>query len=133
MMQALSRDLIIADWQYSAPHAPVETALTLQAAGFSTLLCPWDRSDACTDAAVRTVRENHLAGILHTTWHTLSSGMPYVGRVAAGCWAPLPDGAIGAEGESFRLKTAALLRRAFPTHDYAKTGWAEKEIEADIR
>lgn len=131
MMRALSHDLIIADWQYDVREAPVETALTLQKAGFSTLLCPWDRRAACTDACVRTVREHHLGGILHTTWHTLRSGMAYVGRVAAQCWAP--DGAAAGEGTGDLLRTAALLRRAFPPENYAQAGWAEKEVEADIR
>ena len=39
----LSRDILIADWQYDATEAPVETSSIFQSAGYDCLLCPRDK------------------------------------------------------------------------------------------
>ena len=125
MRAALSHDILVADWQYEVKRAPLRSSLLLRDAGFSTLLCPWDRSADNVDACLQTVREAGLFGVLHTTWHTLSAGMPYVGRVAARCWETPVDG--GTAGDA--LRTAAILRRVFDAGGhYARTGFAKQEI-----
>lgn len=77
----LSRSILIADWQYSVKTAPVETSLYLSKLGFRVLVCPWDRSMAAQNACLKTAMDNNLYGVIHTTWHTLSGGMPYVGTL----------------------------------------------------
>ena len=126
LTRALSGRVTVADWQYSVRYSPVETALTLKKAGFPVLLCPWDRSEACTDACLHTVKEAGLTGILHTTWHTLSTGLPYVGRVAAGCFSVGENRSTGiGSGEEMRVRTAALLRRvAFADGVYTHAGFS---------
>ncbi len=122
MLTHLDRNIVIADWHYQAPVAPVETSAIFQNAGFDTLLCPWDRGMAQTKAAISTTKEYGLMGFMHTTWHTLSSGMPYVTLTAVG----------GFESMDTRKKliTAALLRKVMPANgDYRKAGWRKTQID----
>jgi len=126
LLANLSRDVIIADWQYHALKAPIETSLLFKDAGFDCLLCPWDEGKAQLDACMDTLRTHQLRGVIHTTWHTLSKGMPYVAMAAVGCFE---------ENNAYTLRqarthVAALLRKIYPAcGDYARAGWARKQID----
>lgn len=123
MLKRLSRDLIIADWQYDAVQAPVETASVFAQAGFDCLLCPWDRGKAQMSAVFSTVKDQSLMGFLHTTWHTLSKGMPYVTRAAIQGFENVDISAT--------TYTAALLRRVMPIGgDYTKAGWSKIQVDS---
>ena len=127
LLQMLDHRMIIADWQYDAQKAPVETALIFQKAGFDVILCPWDRSLACIEAHTATVKASGLHGIMHTTWHTLSSGTPMVTKSAVLSWQN--EDASGRHMANCSAKTAALLRKAyFVDGSYTKAGWAKYEI-----
>ena len=125
MLGLLDRGIVIADWQYHAKNAPVETEAVFREAGFDCLLCPWDEGRPQINAVLTTVKQQNLMGVMHTTWHTLSSGMPYV-LIAA----------IGGLEEKFyldfahiRTYTAALLRKVFPVNgDYRRAGTAKQQI-----
>ena len=121
LLSRLDKNVVIADWQYDSPKAPVETSAVFSEAGFDSLICPWDRGRAHTRAAISTVKEMSLMGILHTTWHTLSDGMPIVALTAIESFTPLPaDSRL-----AVRIVTAALLRRVMPTHgNYEMSGWS---------
>ena len=131
MLSKLDKNVLLAYWQYDACRFPVETSLYLKEKGFSVLLCPWDRGMNRTNACLETAKIHGLDGILHTTWHTLSSGMPYVAKTARGCF--LPAGAKDVRDENPALhfnKTAEILRKVYPCGgDYRKSGWSKKEIE----
>ena len=121
----LKKDVIIADWQYHSTEAPIETCSVFQKAGFDCILCPWDEGRSQTDAALATVKDQSLMGYMHTTWHTLSSGMPYVTLMGVGGFEDIKT----YKNASARPHTAALLRKVMPINgDYAKAGWAEFEI-----
>jgi hypothetical protein len=61
---------------------------------------------------------------MHTTWHTLSSGYPYLLLVAQLC---LQNEAIG--NIDACMMSASVLRKAYFTDgDYEKSGWSEREI-----
>ncbi len=124
LLGRLSRDVVIADWQYDAKVAPVETTQVFTQAGFDCILCPWDRGIAQTKSAISTVQDKALMGMMHTTWHTLSSGMPFVMLAARGF--------DRVEGHGFNIKpagTAALLRKVMPIDgDYEKAGWGKIEV-----
>lgn len=125
MLQRLHRRILVADWQYSAKQAPVETAATFVQAGFDCLLCPWDEGSAQSKAVLATVKEQGLMGVLHTTWHTLSRGMPYVTLIAVGGFESLDN----YQGTENRTRTAALLRKVMPCNgDYQKAGWSKIEV-----
>ena len=129
LLTHLDPRIVIADWQYGVRKAPVETALVFRDAGFDTLLCPWDRTESPNSVTpcVQTAMQEDLFGILHTTWHTLSRGMPEVARAAFHAWNPSdvaePLPAFFATG------AATLLRKVYPVNgDYEKAGWAKKQI-----
>jgi len=126
MLARLNRELIIADWQYDAKEAPVETAAVFADAGFDCLLCPWDRGILPMRAVIRTVKEQTLMGVLHTTWHTLSAGMPYVTIAAAGAW----ESGDRYEHRKARTDTAALLRKIMPACGiYERAGWSKIQVD----
>lgn len=126
MLEHLSRDIIIADWQYDAVQAPVETAAVFRQAGFDCLLCPWDRGTSQMNAVLETVAEQALMGVLHTTWHTLSRGMPYVTFAAVAGF----ETGDSCDMMSLLTQSAALLRKVMPVHsDYTKAGWSKIQID----
>ena len=126
MLKRLSKDLIIADWQYDAVQSPVETAATFSQENFECLLCPWDRGFPQMRAVISTVKEQSLVGFLHTTWHTLSRGMPYVTLAAISSFESIDK----CEMTQTRTYTAALLRKVMPTgSDYAKAGWSKIQVD----
>ena len=123
MLKNLCRDIVIADWQYDAVQAPVETVSVFAQAGFDCLLCPWDRGKAQMSAVFSTVKDQSLMGFLHTTWHTLSNGMPYVTRAAIQGFENVDISAT--------TYTAALLRKVMPIGgDYTKAGWSKIQVDS---
>lgn len=125
LLSRLSKDIVIADWQYNSVELPVETAYVFQKAGFNCLLCPWDRGKAQTTAVLSTIKTQKLNGLLHTTWHTLSSGMPYVTAAAVGCFEDIENRTF----DELRTGSAALLRKVMPIcGDYVKAGWSKIQV-----
>lgn len=125
LLKALDRHIIIADWQYDAKAAPVETALTLKAAGFDPLLCPWDKGEAQLNACIDTVKRESLHGILHTTWHTLTSGTPFVLLAAVRCH----DTDNRTSHLEAYTKAAAILRGVMPAKgEYRRAGFARGQV-----
>lgn len=125
MLSHISRDVIIADWQYDTVKAPVETALIFKNAGFDTLLCSWDRSNDNIYSCVTTVKEHSLKGFIHTTWHTLSGNLPYVTVAAKACF----EEKSSCSWLEAATLTAALLRKVyFVNGDYSKAGWSRNDV-----
>ncbi len=122
-LSKLDKRVVIADWQYDCRKYPVETSYVFKNRGFDTLICPWDRSIENSHSCAVTARDGFF-GIIHTTWHTLSSGYPLVLSTALSVngYPPKDMGFLG-------RKTADLLRKAFPANgDYKKAGWAKNQI-----
>jgi len=125
LLEHLSRDVIVADWQYWAKKAPVETSAVFTRAGFDCILCPWDQGMDELRSCLTTAGEQKLFGLMHTTWHTLTQGMPYVTMAALGCF----EDVSGKRLNWLRTQTAALLRKVSPAEgDYEKAGWAKNQI-----
>lgn len=129
MLDHLSKDIIIGDWQYRSKFAPIETPAVFSEKGFACLLCSWDMGMPHMAACVDSVNTQNLFGLMHTTWHTLSTGMPYVTVAAAESYDGLP---MDTEKTFFRIMrsaTSALLRKVYPVNgDYEKAGWAPCDI-----
>ena len=124
-LENLKKNIIIADWQYRVLEAPVETTAVFQNAGFDSLICTWDESRPFIDSALETIKNQSLMGYMHTTWHTLSAGMPYVTLMGVGGFENIKDYKFVA----VRPYTAALLRKVMPINgDYEKAGWAKFDI-----
>ncbi len=129
LLDHVSRKVLIADWQYEAKEFPVETSAVFLQAGFDCLLCPWDRGNDQMKAILSTVQQQSLAGYMHTTWHTLSGGLPYVTVAAAVGWEG--NDAYWARQRMECTYTAALWRKVFPTGgEYEKAGWSKVQINS---
>ena len=126
-LDKLSRRIVMADWQYDTVEFPVETVSVFKDAGFDCLLCPWDKGGIPqVSATLHTVKDRALLGYMHTTWHTLSSGTPYVTLMGAGGFADVS----GLPKIAAYPHTAALLRRVMPAcGDYERAGWSHRQID----
>lgn len=126
LLGRLDKGVILADWQYNAPVAPVETAEVFSKRGFDCLLCPWDKGRAHTVAAIQTVIDKKLFGFLHTTWHTLSGGMPILVLTSS---LALDGVEVGGKFSAHTV-AAALWRKVMPAMgDYKRAGWSKEQID----
>ena len=124
-LEHLSKRLIIADWQYWAYEYPVETCAVFQKAGFDCILCPWDEGRTQIDAALATIKDQSLMGYMHTTWHTLTKGMPYVTLMGMGGF----ENVEKYKTVTMETYTAALLRKVMPAGGaYEKAGWGKFDV-----
>ena len=121
----LNHNIVIADWNYAINKAPVESAKIFRDEGFDTLICPWDSYQGKNaDACIETADEYALFGVMHTTWHTLSTGFPYVLHTAVECF----------DGSRIPLvvlhsTAAAFLRKVWSSGgEYRKAGWSKTQI-----
>lgn len=118
----LTRDIIIADWQYGVHNELWKSSPVFKNEGFDVMCCPWDKYDN-VNAAIETVNENKLTGIIHTTWHTLFKG--YSLLVYAGMNSYDSEYKLRGSGNCFY--SAYVARKAMPScGDYEKSGWSEK-------
>ena len=76
-------------------------------------------------AVMDTVKERSLMGFMHTTWHTLTSGMPYVFMMAQDA-ASYPF-----EWASAATAAASLLRKVLPVCGvYERAGWSKIQVHS---
>lgn len=123
MMSVFDKDIIMADWQYWIKEAPVETSINLKKSGFNVLICPFDVSYEGSNACLETAKTYGLDGIIHTTWHTLSEGYPYIAKIAYGCWCN------NTNVDELTTKTAAIVRKLQCCNGvYEKAGWSRYQI-----
>ena len=129
MLNKISKDIIIADWQYTCEYAPVETALIFKDAGFNVALCPWDRSAEQLYSCTTTVKDNELFGFIHTTWNSLAMGMPYVAIASVTSFENSAPSLM-----TMRPRTAGLLRKVYDCKgEYEKSGWANIQTGVGIK
>ena len=123
-LNLLNKDIIIADWQYDSPVYPVETSKIFADAGFEVIICPWDRGCGESEACIKTAKDG-LLGIMHTTWHTLSSGFGMIYYIGEKCW----NDAVSGDWACLCTNSASILRKCyFANGDYRTAGWSQKEI-----
>ena len=70
-LKTLSRDIIIADWQYSyrdKKQTFFPTSIQFKEAGFDVIVCPWEVKTGIY-ALAKSAKDNKLFGYLETTWH----------------------------------------------------------------
>lgn len=130
----LDKNIIIADWQYSSPVYPVETAKVFVENGFQVMLSSYDSTKIELDAVQKTVIEQKLKGHLHTTWCTLTRGMPMILMAAVGSFEQDESCVrVTQVNTIYRTQTAALLRKVMPVNgDYEKSGWSKVQIETTL-
>ena len=138
LLANLSKDIIIADWQYEATDDTWITTKKFISYGFSVLCCPWD-SEENISSAVSTAKNLEVMGIMETTWHTLITIFPLM--VFGGYYAysygnkdalhPLYKHERAKD--TFRCHAASIARKVSPSNgQYTKAGWAEKSVGAGL-
>ncbi|MBQ7386545.1 MAG: family 20 glycosylhydrolase [Clostridia bacterium] len=127
MLDGLSKDIIIADWQYNATEHPFKTSEHLKNRGFSVIVAPYDESFANGACAVKTANELSLSGVLHTTWHTLWRGMRPLNLVLRRAW----DKDYDWNDENI-MYVGALVGKVSPARDFESAGWSREQIGTGI-
>lgn len=127
VFEKLNKRIIIADWQYLAKVEPVETSLTVKSYGYDCLVCPFSCGFAMTNATINTVADHGLMGFIHTTWHTLSTGTPYVTMAAISGYAKLSSDEKTVRNHA-EISSADTLRKVLPAGGvYEHAGWSRKQ------
>jgi hypothetical protein len=120
----LDRRLVIADWHYGTVNAPLATSVYFKEAGFEILGCPWSEAGGNTFSHVQTAMMLGTNGVMHTTWHTLTRGMPFVAVCMTQSWMGV-DTSVNRLG----MDVAALLRKIyFVNGNYELAGWSKEQI-----
>ena len=118
----LPRDIIMADWQYSKTEE-FKTSVDLAADGFDVVCCPW-KNPLNVVAAVDTVKNNSLFGVIGTTWHTLPHMQWLIPKISDKMW-----GDSTLSDQEYHLYCSYNVRRCVPAKgDYDKAGFVEKEL-----
>ena len=123
----LTKDILIADWQYYAKDNPMWSAKTFAENGFDVVLAPFDCAHG-TEACVNNVLDCGYFGMMQTTWHLLSRQMILVLESGDFMWQ-----GVGRHNKMDRefigFESASYLRRLLPQKAYAKAGVSREEIE----
>ena len=129
MIDGLSRDVIIADWQYNVSTEKWESSKLFKENGFDVVCCAYD-GRVGTSKAVETAYKWGMMGYMKTTWHTLGSSL-MVQLVQSGLGAY--DGKYDPDYPLFSAfvdRCAGIVRKISPSDgDYLKAGWKQKQIE----
>lgn len=86
MLEGLSKDIIVADWQYNTASTPWKTSAVIKSKGFEVICCPWDNLRNMDSAVDTAVSDEHL-GIMETTWNHLLDSNGIVLMIRAGMMA----------------------------------------------
>ena len=138
LVNNLSKDIIIADWEYEAYDDVWKTTEILNSYGFTMLCCPWNSEENIV-SAIKTVNTLGVMGIMETTWHTLIQIFPLM--VFGGYYAysygnenalhPLYKHTLAKD--TFRCHAATIARKVSPSGgEYLRAGWAEESVGAGL-
>lgn len=76
LLERLPKDVVICDWQYSAPKKDETwptTTFFQEEKGFDVLVCPWRDTAGIRSLATKSAETNGM-GVLCTTWHHFYGG-----------------------------------------------------------
>lgn len=124
-LDRLSRELIIADWQYEIQEGLAGSTEFFVENGFRTLVSPWDTVENI-ECMIHTAIEKNAMGVLATTWDTLPERLWLIGYVGGKTW---NSGNYETALDDIMVKTAEILRKlggAYKGYEYA--GWRKHEI-----
>ena len=126
LVNTLSKNLIIADWQYEITADVWDTTRYFVDLGFDVVCCPWEKVSN-VKAAYRNAASLGLVGEIHTTWHTLYKNFPSLVLSGILMWHGENDAAI--EWGKTRLFTAELLRKFCPSDgSFEDASWTDKTV-----
>lgn len=125
LRQAVSQSTVFVDWQYDCNTVPIPSLLSLKDCGHACIGAPWF-SPKNIDAHIQTVSEHAMAGMMLTTWHTLSDQISSILYCAKQCGAHT---FCWSESSQIQTETATLLRLVSAEgNTYASSGWAKEQV-----
>ena len=126
MMEVLSRDIIIADWQYNVTDETWDSTEYFKEKGFDVICCPY-QSRENVRYAIETAKQNDC-GVMLTTWHTLhSSQTALLLQTGWGCYDGQFDDNYYTYSGMVDL-TGGIIRKLLPGERYEEYGWKETQI-----
>jgi Glycosyl hydrolase family 20, catalytic domain len=130
-MDLLSRDFIIADWQYYLKNKnQTATFKHFMEKGFDVVTAPWHDFENINVLGELAIEQNAF-GMMLTTWHTLPVKMGIIPRAGSVMWGGKDAGKDNPlyMGAYQMTSQAAFLRkiRKGPT-DYENAGWRSFEV-----
>ena len=115
-LKLLTRDTVIADWQYNIEKADDNSAAFFSSEGFELMMCPWYNPENI--AANIDIAKRYNAGILITTWNETNRFITQLLNAAELAASGSATGII-----PYRTLTVAFLRKLLPTSDRKKAGF----------
>lgn len=128
----ISRNVIIADWQYEVKSPPLLTLAHFRNHGFDVLGCPWLGFDNVQTVAAA-ARDANAMGVLLTTWNTLPKQIVQLFFSANALWTQDLSVLENPQFRSIQRTTASHYSRLLsPSRGvYQDAGW--ELFEADSR
>jgi hypothetical protein len=126
MLNAVPKDVLIADWHYRVTEYPWKTTAYLDKLGYKTIQCAWyDVKN--NESAVETSKQYNTLGVMVTTWHGLvlqAKNLEAILRTAFGA-----QGFGAPEWTDGTLQTADLWRKVYDAgDDYSRYGFEKVQI-----
>ena len=126
LRKACADSSVFVDWQYGCVEVPVPSLLSLKDCGKDVMGAPWNHPDNYR-AHISTVTEDHMHGIMLTTWDTLKTHIHSILDCAKCCGAST---FYWSEFSGLQEETATLLRKvSFEGNSYESSGWSKEQIE----
>ncbi len=126
MLDAVPKDVLIADWHYRVQEYPWKTSVYLDKMGYKTVQCAWYDFKNC-ESAVETCRQVKTRGVMVTTWHGLV--------LQTKCYEAILRTALGAFGMDApewtdgTLQSADLWRKVLASNgEYERYGFEKTQI-----
>lgn len=127
-LDELSRQIVIADWQYDLTEGEAPTVAYFVQAGFDVLACPWYKRENIRTLA-DAVRAQHAMGMLVTTWDALREMMVDLCYAAGAAWVASPAALDQTPYSMLRTAASHYTRLLQPAYgQYAQAGWSRYEI-----
>lgn len=128
LIKGISRDVLIADWQYYSKDKVMPTSKYFAQHGFDVAIAMFDCAGG-TKTCVKNVVEQGYFGIIQTTWHLMHENFHLVLKGANYAW----NGDVSLskmDSEMIGFNTIAYYRKLLPPKGvYENSGIHVKEIE----
>lgn len=124
MLNGLSRDIVIADWQYEIVTDKIwQSSGIFSKQGFEVICCSFS-NQANYDTALNTIKAYNLTGFMKTTWHTINRQIPHLVYVGEMMW----YGRRVSDYGKVCSKSTDIFRKVMPCPDYENAGWSKIQI-----
>ncbi len=129
-LSKLSKDMIIADWQYNIDGTHTESIdyFLERINPENLLLCPWEGADNIKGRC-DIAKEKKLNGVIGTTWNGICRDPKFAVYTACLMWENAENETPFGRWEVFKAMSAANIRKLVPANGvYKDAGFVEEEL-----